>query len=480
MTLKGLKDAGILTQKQFEGQVQETLTLGDAPTVAPPIKKRAHASLLRTASSHPKQRSLFNAGFWIEKTTKQGDVVRIDGDMRAMTSPPVTHKCKFCDWRHEFKRHVALHEKTHSEWARPVNQPVVHDQSLTSLMSSSTSTDTNSSLLSWSPVRLTLAPGAKISKGRRGADVRIFRSWRFKLKVLLFKDDKDKRCSNVDDIAVARKFHISKSLLSKWHNKEREKIFTEANSIRKNETKVTSTLIDRLCCTDSACCQMRKRKPRFPLMEEALNKEMIEERKHGRRIGPQWIMRRARLLCIELETDLSVAYGFKARPAWLRKFCKRWRWSLRCKTNTKKTPVAERLPAIAAYLAKTRRRFQNEASNARNWHLDWGRWLREDRFNVDQVPAGFHAPTTTYANTNAKRVDIASNESADNHRECTLQVLIRCIPYRVGVPRGGQPKLSLIFRGKGGSFFDKERELYHKDVLVSFQKKVMFLYMHSI
>ena len=55
MTLKGLKDAGILTQKQFEGQVQETLTLGDAPTVAPRIKKRAHASLLRTASSDLKQ-----------------------------------------------------------------------------------------------------------------------------------------------------------------------------------------------------------------------------------------------------------------------------------------------------------------------------------------------------------------------------------------------------------------------------------------
>ena len=144
--------------------------------------------------------------------------------------PTVTHKCKFCDWRHEFKRHVALHEKTHSEWARPANQPAVHDQSLRSLMSSSKSADSNSSLVSSSPIRLTLAPGAKISKGRRGADVRIFRSWRFKLKVLLFKDAKDRRCSNVDDIAVARKFHISKSLLSKWHNKDREKkIFTEAN-----------------------------------------------------------------------------------------------------------------------------------------------------------------------------------------------------------------------------------------------------------
>ena len=85
--LKGLKDAGILTQKQFEGQVHETLTPGDAPTVVPPIKKRAHASLLRTASSDPKQSSLFSAGFWVEKTTKEGDVVRIDGDMRPITSP---------------------------------------------------------------------------------------------------------------------------------------------------------------------------------------------------------------------------------------------------------------------------------------------------------------------------------------------------------------------------------------------------------
>ena len=53
--LKGLKDAGILTQKQFEGQVQETLTPGDAPTVAPPIKKRAHARCEYARSYHATQ-----------------------------------------------------------------------------------------------------------------------------------------------------------------------------------------------------------------------------------------------------------------------------------------------------------------------------------------------------------------------------------------------------------------------------------------
>ena len=53
--------------------------------------------------------------------------------------------------------------------------------------------------------------------------------------------------------------------------------------------------------------------------------------------------------------------------------------------------------------------------------------------------------------------------------------LIRCIPYRPGRPRGGQPKLSIIFRGLGGSHYDEERKLYHKDVLVTFQKKVSSL-----
>ena len=58
-------------------------------------------------------------------------------------------------------------------------------------------------------------------------------------------------------------------------------------------------------------------------MEKALNDEMTEERTDSRRIGPQWIMRRARVLCTELE-DPSRACNFRARPGWLRRFCKRF------------------------------------------------------------------------------------------------------------------------------------------------------------
>jgi len=92
--LKGLKDVGILTQQQFESQVQFQLkqTEPGAPSEAHPVKKRRHASLLKTAPSvplQPKQKSLFASGFWKEKTTEMGEVLRIDGDAQPISSPPV-------------------------------------------------------------------------------------------------------------------------------------------------------------------------------------------------------------------------------------------------------------------------------------------------------------------------------------------------------------------------------------------------------
>ena len=66
---------------------------------------------------------------------------------------------------------------------------------------------------------------------------------------------------------------------------------------------------------------------------------------------------------------------------------------------------------------------------------------------------------------------IVSNSESDEKRFMTLQVLVRGIPYREGRPRGGQPKLGIIFRGTGIRITDAERDLYHPDVIVRFQPK---------
>ena len=67
------------------------------------------------------------------------------------------------------------------------------------------------------------------------------------------------------------------------------------------------------------------------------------------------------------------------------------------------------------------------------------------------------------------------------------QILISSVADAQGVPRASvmfecpkcdfthHLKCSIIFRGLGGSHYDEERKLYHKDVLVTFQKKVSSL-----
>ena len=70
-------------------------------------------------------------------------------------------------------------------------------------------------------------------KGRRGSSVRQSRTWRFKEKVLLFLDEKNRRTPNVDDLAVARMFNINKSQLSAWNKPvNRIEIFAQAHSLR--------------------------------------------------------------------------------------------------------------------------------------------------------------------------------------------------------------------------------------------------------
>ena len=131
---------------------------------------------------------------------------------------------------------VALHAKLHSEWAkgsRPQGQGL--------LKFNSTSTDSSSTTVGQT-VHITV--GQTISskpKGRRGSAVRQSRSWRFKERVLLFLDEKNRRTPNVDDLAVARMFNINKSQLSAWNKPvKRIEIFAQAHSVRtRNLTKVS-------------------------------------------------------------------------------------------------------------------------------------------------------------------------------------------------------------------------------------------------
>lgn len=95
----------------------------------------------------------------------------------------------------------------------------------------------------------------------------------------------------------------------------------------------------------------------------------------------------------------------------------------------------------------------------------FGYFPSQNRWNVDQVPASFFDPKSTYETKGATRVHIASNGAADGHRLCTLQVLIRNLLDN-SLPRRGQPGMTICFPGQGKTKrIQEERKEYHPGML---------------
>lgn len=217
---------------------------------------------------------------------------------------------------------------------------------------------------------------------------------------------------------------------------------------------------------------MRKRAKRgkFHAAEEAVFKKFKSERKRSRRIGPRWI-RRTMLQEVRAMADPPTGAGlFKAKRGWLRRFCARFRIALRRKSNVKKTPVKERVPLLKRFFAVFRKMLA-ASHNTRGYCTRMG--LYKIRFSLDQVPAGAFDPKSTYEEKGADRVVIAANEAFDKYRWCTLQILLRN-RKDPSLPRHGQPKLTICFRGTGSRIAPEERAQYHADVVVLFQPKAWF------
>ena len=123
---------------------------------------------------------------------------------------------------------------------------------------------------------------------------------------------------------------------------------------------------------------------------------------------------------------------FGASATWLHKYCKRWRISLRRKSNVKRIPIHLRLPKLKRYFALFRIRLMAD-ENKRGYDAKWGMFPLRNRWSLDQVPAGFFAPKTTLEHKGASRVHIAANEAADDHRECTLQAHVSAFCARCKV-----------------------------------------------
>jgi len=292
-----------------------------------------------------------------------------------------------------------------------------------------------------------------------GATVRQGRSYAFRWRVIQrinrLKEeypDFETECAEI----VADEYNCTRDQVRKWQKKSK---FYEA----KAKSKDKKNQRDRKC------------KGKFAEAEAEVFKQFKEARKQGKRVGPRWLTQCARREVRKryIGTGFEeTAKSFGAKRGWLSRFCRRWKISLRRKTNVKRTPIEERLGKIKRFFALFRRRlasFDGQPGYSPKWSL----WPLRNRWSLDQVPAGFFSPTSTYELTGAKRVHIAANGSADSHRECTLQVCIRGWKDP-SLPRCGQPKLVICFKGKGKRIAASEIGEYNENCLVQWDPKAWY------
>ena len=252
---------------------------------------------------------------------------------------------------------------------------------------------------------------------------------------------------------TATQFNVHKSLVSKWAAQEDElrRVLTQTSAVRFS------------LHPGSKC--------RFPLAEADTYTACKEHRTNGLRVTARFLRVAMRRSILEHYGEVAAA-SFRASHRWLQAFARRHRLSLRRKTNSKHMPIESRLAKCKRWHARFRRRLRRESSTTAPLHETWGRWLPQDRISIDQVPCNLReGDGRTYAEVGSKRVWLVGCKQDDGKRFCTLQIAARCANGSPNLPRHGQARLLVIFRGAGKRISPEEREAWHPDVWVRFQKK---------
>ena len=86
-----------------------------------------------------------------------------------------------------------------------------------------------------------------------------------------------------------------------------------------------------------------------------------------------------------------------------------------------------------------------------------------------QVPFNFDMGTKdTLDVKGAQRVQVCTGRDTDCKRMGTFQIMCFCLPKSM---KHLQPRLGIIFPGKGGKFYEQEQKKYDPRVIVMFQAK---------
>ena len=261
---------------------------------------------------------------------------------------------------------------------------------------------------------------------------RVAYTFREKRKVLLAVDHYRSQ-GHINAVKmVSEKEDIPVSDISKW-GKDRARIFrlsiTRHMGGRKRERYFTG---------------------KFHTQECALYLRFCWRREHLKlRVGRKWLRRQMKKL---LDRD-GIHNPRGLGDSWAGNFCKRWGITSQCKTNTKTTTIAERLPSIRNFHRWLIYGLQRSEPQR---DPKYGRFPPHRMYHMDQVPLGF-VPCGTKRTLNRKgaRCQLANPAGTDSKRFCSLQVTICADPTNQIVP------IEIIFGKNSGERLSEEEEQFY-------------------
>ena len=238
--------------------------------------------------------------------------------------------------------------------------------------------------------------------------------------------------------SVATRFNIDQSQVSRYVKNKSQVMKDAADSYRKNLKK------GRKC---------RKYVRLYPALWDKFKKA----RSRGHRVDFHWMWSKGRTLYRKQQDDETFTIGAHVVVRFLHEYKIR----MRTKQRGKKQPKSAKITELQKWHATYRERCIRPLSDT--YASKWGGFLPKQRLNVDQSPLPFvvnSKKTYEFVEKGEKYHNtwISQPGSGLDKRQCTLQVMFR--------PEGNQPKLGIIFRGKGRVTMD-EKLAWHPGVDVS-------------
>ena len=248
---------------------------------------------------------------------------------------------------------------------------------------------------------------------------------RFKAMVINAFEESENVCQ--DDIA--EQFRINQSMVSLW--------LKDQHTIMKDAASVHRKLFIK-----------GRKSTKYVELYERLWKTFKDARARGIPVNFHWLWSKARVIQSVFDEKQPIKKHVIVR------FLQKYQIRMRAKQRNKKKSKSQKVPELKKCI---RTNFEDSSCDEK-----WGNFKPDERINVDQSPLPFVVNSKkTYefippGEGVSHNTWISQPGSGLDKRQCSLQVAFRY--------KGEQPRLAVIFRGKGKRITQEEKLAWHPDI----------------